>query len=95
MCKKPTKIREIIHTVTRALYSSSSLLELNYDHTNALGVFAALLCVFLVERGPDFAKEIIQKPKVFVVCWFDVIKFSPTVRCVFFNEKRFEDEDNS
>ena len=34
-------------------------LILNYDHANALDVVAALLCVFLVEWGPDFAKEII------------------------------------
>ena len=60
-CQKKPKIKKLrISTkkVTRAYSSSSSsLLEFQTDHANALDVVAALLRVFLVEWGPDFAKK--------------------------------------
>jgi len=59
VCKKP-KFRSIIYKRNaRILFLLITTLIKNHDHANALDVVAALLCVFLVEWGPDFAKEII------------------------------------
>lgn len=59
VCKKPKFPSIIYKSNARILFLLITTLIKNHDHANALDVVAALLCVFLVEWGPDFAKEII------------------------------------